>query len=90
MDKGLDPKDLLALINTRRRPRVLYMDSYQLDFNSVPVSRNIIIIKGQKVVISVKEETSVRRITTIREFDPEESYEDALDEFIVKETPDVT
>lgn len=64
----------------KHKPRVFFRDSQVISREEI-VERNEVITEG-KFRITVKEVTTVTRETIIREYDPDNSYEDGLHEFI--------
>lgn len=86
-DKGSHPDMLKQMLeSTRLRPKTLFRDTQVLEREVEQEHEEIHELpNGDKVVTHVYVDIVKRRTITVREFDPEKSYGDAIQEFMQDE-----
>ena len=82
--KEFDAEGLKQMLeSTRTRPKVLFTDTHVMEQETESNHEEIHELpNGDKVVVNTYVVRELRRTVTVREFDPEKSYSDAIKEFI--------
>lgn len=81
--RNLNPDDIARMLEeSRRRPPVIYKDKQTLETEELEHTKETVETEKGKYVVETTVIQTVTRYVTVREFDPESSYSDMIDDFV--------
>lgn len=82
----MDSKQLTELLEQSRRPKLeIYKNSDVLESEQLEHKYEISEVDGQKYIVETTIIQATTRYVTVRKYDPESHYRDAIEEFVNKD-----